>query len=571
MKRILLFFISLIFGVNALAGNLTSTELEDVFGSVRAELVRQICYIAEISDTTVLNNIENRSLKPFKGEFKKFYEVEKDANRKKELSQIDMIINTLPSLSGDNVNDYVQRLNFAIANSITSLYKSYPDRAYEILCVQKRLSELLYFIILESNCTISSDNRSECIIENAFARLNQKKQNDENDNVSDSQSPGPDEFDESTTDSKRGCGKNLKRILICIAFMVIATFGFWFYRKYFKLKPNENNIQPKQMQVEKPSDTIEQKQVPVPTTQQSQINQVEKLDVTKVRVAFAEQSKDLSVVGASVIGLSHIQMNKPCQDYCGYEELENGWGIAITSDGAGSAEHSEVGSKIVVERGIFHFKQKILSKKWMAENMLPTDAEWTQSAYYAFKSVYDDLKIVAEKNGKTLSSLAATAIVLIHTPRGILVSHIGDGRAGYADLNGCWKSIIVPHKGEEANQTIFMTSEFWNIPNYVMSGVIVPESRVIRDVPSAFALMSDGCENTCWLCNRYDEEKQMYGDPNEPYDKFFTSICTSIESMRNTNEHLDDRKTKWANYLLLTGKFAKEPDDKTMIVGTLLY
>ncbi|MBO5392318.1 MAG: protein phosphatase 2C domain-containing protein, partial [Pseudomonas sp.] len=254
-------------------------------------------------------------------------------------------------------------------------------------------------------------------------------------------------------------------------------------------------------------------------------------------------SKDLSVVGASVIGLSHIQMNKPCQDYCGYEELENGWGIAITSDGAGSAEHSEVGSKIVVERGIFHFKQKILSKKWMAENMLPTDAEWTQSAYYAFKSVYDDLKIVAEKNGKTLSSLAATAIVLIHTPRGILVSHIGDGRAGYADLNGCWKSIIVPHKGEEANQTIFMTSEFWNIPNYVMSGVIVPESRVIRDVPSAFALMSDGCENTCWLCNRYDEEKQMYGDPNEPYDKFFTSICTSIESMRNTNEHLDDRKT----------------------------
>ena len=57
MKRILLFFISLIFGVNALAGNLTSTELEDVFGSVRAELVRQICYIAEISDTTVLNNM----------------------------------------------------------------------------------------------------------------------------------------------------------------------------------------------------------------------------------------------------------------------------------------------------------------------------------------------------------------------------------------------------------------------------------------------------------------------------------------------------------------------------------
>ena len=185
--------------------------------------------------------------------------------------------------------------------------------------------------------------------------------------------------------------------------------------------------------------------------------------------------------------------------------------------------------------------------------------------------MYEDLKTVAEKNGKTISSLAATAIVLIHTPKGILVSHIGDGRAGYADINGCWKSLIVPHKGEEANQTIFMTSDFWNIPNYVMSGVIVPESRVIRDVPSAFALMSDGCENNCWRCNCFDNKKQMYGDPNEPYDKFFTSICSSIDSMRNTNEHLDNRKTKWANYLLSTGKFAKEPDDKTMIVGTLLY
>lgn len=570
MKRVSLFFISLILGVNVFAGNLTPTELEDVFGSIRAELVRQICYIAEITDTTVLNNIENRSLRSFKGEYKKFYEIETDSNRKKELSQIEGIINTLPSLSGDNVNEYVQKLNTAVANSISSLYEKYPGRAGEILSIQKRLSELLYFTIQELNREITADNRSECIIENAFAYLEQQNQNELDDSISDDRNLNSGEVKESTTDSERGCSKNLKRIFICIVFLFIASLVSWFYHKYFMHKPKHNDKQPQPMQHQDSILTVEPQQTSFTMTQ-LQKNTEEVLDTTKIRVAFADQSKDVTVVGASVIGLSHIQMNMPCQDYCGYEVLENGWGIAITSDGAGSAEHSEVGSKIVVERGIFHFKQRITSKKWMDDDTLPTDAEWTQVAYYAFKSVYEDLKTVAEKNGKTISSLAATAIVLIHTPKGILVSHIGDGRAGYADINGCWKSLIVPHKGEEANQTIFMTSDFWNIPNYVMSGVIVPESRVIRDVPSAFALMSDGCENNCWRCNCFDNKKQMYGDPNEPYDKFFTSICSSIDSMRNTNEHLDNRKTKWANYLLSTGKFAKEPDDKTMIVGTLLY
>ena len=59
------------------------------------------------------------------------------------------------------------------------------------------------------------------------------------------------------------------------------------------------------------------------------------------------------LVGASVRGNGHIESNLPCQDNHKYEELEKGWGIAIVSDGAGSAAHSDMGSKIVVERGLF--------------------------------------------------------------------------------------------------------------------------------------------------------------------------------------------------------------------------
>lgn len=565
MKRISLFVISLILAANALAANLTSTELEDVFGSVRAELVRQICDISEISDTSVINSIDNRNLQPFKKEFRKLYKTEKCRIRKKELSQIKAIIKNLPASTGEDFYDCVSISNTAIANSISSLYKNYPNRNEEILSAQTRLNNFLFYIIRESNREITKDNRAESIIENAFASLNQLTQdNDENSTASDhSQNQHIDNI--SPSSAKGGCIKTLKRLFICLEFLILAAIGIWLY---FKDKSKQNDKQTQQAQSHDVQLPIEQTQESNSTTQQ-QMNQGS--DATKIRVAFAKQSKEISVVGASVIGLSHIQMNKPCQDFCGYESLENGWGIAITSDGAGSAEHSEVGSRIVVERGIFHFKQKILTKNWIADNTLPTDAEWTQVAYYAFKSVYDDLKTAAEKKGMNLSSLAATAIVLIHTPKGILVSHIGDGRAGYANRNGCWQSIIVPHKGEEANQTIFITSDFWNIPNHVMSGVIVPESRVIRDTASAFTLMSDGCESACWLCNRFNDKKQMYCDPNEPYDKFFTPICNSIESMKNEQGYSDEMEKKWANYLLSEGKFAKEPDDKTMIVGTLLY
>lgn len=565
MKRISLFVISLILVANAFAANLTSTELEDVFGSVRAELVRQICDITEISDSSVLNSIDNRSLQTFKKEFRKLHKTEKCPVRKKELSQIKTIIKNLPYSTGDNFNDCVSISNTAIANSISSLYKIYPNRDDEILSAQIRLNRFLFYIIRESNREITTDNRAESIIENAFASLNQLSQdNDENSAVSDhSQNQHIDNISQSI--SKGSCIKTLKRLFICLEFLILAAIGIWLY---FKHKSKQNDKQTQQAQSHDIQLPIEQPQESNSTTHQ-QMNQGS--DATKIRVAFAKQSKEISVVGASVIGLSHIQMKKPCQDFCDYESLENGWGIAISSDGAGSAEHSEVGSRIVVERGIFHFKQKILTRSWMDDNTLPTDAEWTQVAYYAFKLVYDDLKTAAEKIGKDISSLAATAIVLIHTPKGILISHIGDGRAGYANRNGCWQSIIVPHKGEEANQTIFITSDFWNIPNYVMSGVIVPESRVIRETASAFTLMSDGCENACWLCNRFNDKKQMYYDPNEPYDKFFTPICSNIESMKNKQSDSDKIKTKWANYLLTEGKFAKEPDDKTMIIGTLLY
>ena len=286
--------------------------------------------------------------------------------------------------------------------------------------------------------------------------------------------------------------------------------------------------------------------------------------------AFAFDNDEWIIVGASVTGNGHISLKLPCQDNHKYEYLGKGWGIAITSDGAGSAENSHIGSKLVAKRGIFHFQSLIEREGWITKNELPSDSKWQQLSYYAMKAVRNDLDAYSKAHDITLKSLSATAIVVVHSPIGILATHIGDGRAGYKNENGEWKNIIAPHKGEEANQTIFLSSDFWDIHYYVMSKVFVPEAVVVREKPFAFTLMSDGCESTAWLYNQKDEKTGHFFDPNVPFPDFFNPLCNTLHLFHNEKVGLEERKEKWKTFITSgTKSFEREQDDKTMILGVL--
>lgn len=307
-----------------------------------------------------------------------------------------------------------------------------------------------------------------------------------------------------------------------------------------------------------PIPPIDKVDPPAPSPSQSQMN------------AFAEDADEWIIVGASVQGNGHIATNTPCQDNNKYEYLGNGWGIAITSDGAGSAKNSHVGSGIVVNRAMIHFKNLIKKEEWIKKDKLPTEVRWTKLSYQVLKLVHDELESFAKTKECDFKSLSATVIVVIHSPTGLLVTHVGDGRAGYKDMDGEWHSMITPHKGEEANQTIFLSSEFWNIPFYEMSGVMVPEARIIKEKVQAFTLMSDGCENTSWKFNQYNESTEKYYDPNLPFANFFDPILATFRSFRSKKVSLEKRKTKWHDFIKEGNKsFIKETDDKTMILAVL--
>lgn len=277
------------------------------------------------------------------------------------------------------------------------------------------------------------------------------------------------------------------------------------------------------------------------------------------------------VVGASVKGNGHIESNMPCQDNNKFEILGKGWGVAVVSDGAGSAAHSELGSKVVVERGAFHFKNLVEKEGWMEKNTLPSDAEWLQKSYFMLKTIRNEVEMVAKKNNVDLKSLSATCLAVVFSPMGLLAVHVGDGRMGCKTASGGWKAIMTPHKGDEANQTLFLISEFWDIPNYVQSGVLVPESIVVREPVEAFAVMSDGCESTAWLCTAQNAETGKYYDQNKPFEGFFNPLEETLASFHKDNVPEEERKEKWYKFIESGTKgFVKEQDDKTMILGVFL-
>ena len=287
-------------------------------------------------------------------------------------------------------------------------------------------------------------------------------------------------------------------------------------------------------------------------------------------VAYAKDAGEWIVVGASVQGNGHISSNIPCQDHSAYEYLGEGWGIAITSDGAGSAKHSDVGSKITVSRTMHYMKTIVESEGWIKKNELPSEIRWTKLALKGLRLVHDDVQKFAGQKGIEFKSLSATVIVVIHSPFGLLVAHVGDGRSGYRDMNGEWHSMSTPHKGEEANQTIFIPSEFWDIPFYEMSSVMVPEARVINQPVSAFTLMSDGCENTSWLYNQLNKTTGKFYDPNTPHKGFFEPLCETLQQSRKQGKSENERASEWYQFIKEGNqKFKDETDDKTMILGVL--
>lgn len=285
------------------------------------------------------------------------------------------------------------------------------------------------------------------------------------------------------------------------------------------------------------------------------------------------------VLGFSIQGRSHLGENVPCQDYHAFENLGNGWLLAIVSDGAGSAREAARGSKANCEIAMTMIKRLLKDKGWKEKNYLPTDKEW----YIEIRNIFEIMQaVIVEKtveladdykkqHGVDLEArdFNATILTLIVSPKGMMAAHIGDGRMGYLSADGEWKSLITPHKGEEASATVFVPNN-WNrqmcIPAFTLSDVYLPDTCVVSERPKAFVLMSDGCESFSWVCKEYDKEKNYYFDKNKPFPKFFNPLMDFLNEKREDPGRVDSFIE-----VIDTGTVGgrRERDDRTMLFGVL--
>ena len=164
------------------------------------------------------------------------------------------------------------------------------------------------------------------------------------------------------------------------------------------------------------------------------------------------------VAYASVIGNGHLLMNLPCQDSNVHKKLNNTWGVAVVADGAGSAAKSDIGSDFV-SRNIAHCLEEVIKRNgWQDLDHLPTESEWRTEAIKVMQIVRQRLDQFSAAKEYKISDLACTLLAILYTPFCILTVHIGDGRAAYSVEPGKWEALIEPFRGNEVNQTVFITS-----------------------------------------------------------------------------------------------------------------
>jgi hypothetical protein len=161
-------------------------------------------------------------------------------------------------------------------------------------------------------------------------------------------------------------------------------------------------------------------------------------------------------MGASAIGTSHLRAAGICEDSAACMELATPAGatfVAVASDGAGSAQYPQIGSRIVT-RGFCRAVRTFVNHGGRAQEI---DSE-TVEAW--LDDIRDRIGQAALNRSAGLRDFAATLVGCIVQGEGSAVVHIGDG-ACVVRIHGEdeWKVVSWPAQGEYASTTYFVTDD----------------------------------------------------------------------------------------------------------------
>jgi hypothetical protein len=243
------------------------------------------------------------------------------------------------------------------------------------------------------------------------------------------------------------------------------------------------------------------------------------------------------------MGTSHQALETPCQDACQVMRLKVGDEdvlLAAIADGAGSASHSEVGSREAV--------QHVLKLVTRAELNLAAVGEEQIRSW--FEGVLEHLKAVAESEEVLVDELACTLLLAIVWRRGAIFGQVGDGgwvlEKDGETIVGTW-----PETGEYANVTVFVTSKRALTKGEEGASNHLQVRRFEGSI-SALAGFSDGLQMlTLDYVNKV------------PFTRFFKAMWGPLRDAVEDTELIAPMQTMLASEMINS----RTDDDKTLVLA----
>lgn len=236
-------------------------------------------------------------------------------------------------------------------------------------------------------------------------------------------------------------------------------------------------------------------------------------------------------VAASVRGTSHVESNTDCQDSCELVEghAHDAAGLVFSlSDGAGSAKHSEVGSRLITGE----FCQKVKAMGASPESV------GRETVIGLVREIRASLVAEAAKLGCEPKELAATVIGGCISEKQSWFFQIGDGAiAGLVD--DVYTAITWPINGEYANSTVFLTSSDWEEhAQFVSKPFRIAEVAAFTDGMQDLILQhSDRSVHAPFLRDMFGKMRAL------PDSKALVPPLRGFLDSKAVNERTDDDKT----------------------------
>ncbi|MGU3494489.1 PP2C family serine/threonine-protein phosphatase [Xanthobacteraceae bacterium A53D] len=179
---------------------------------------------------------------------------------------------------------------------------------------------------------------------------------------------------------------------------------------------------------------------------------------------------------ASVQGDTHIARDQPCEDAFALD-VAGDWLFAVVSDGAGSAPHALFGARTICAHLVDELKDQA------ADLSLEVPERVEEMVRHAVTAAQEHC--MAHGPSDDLLDYLATFVLLVLSPDGGFVFHVGDGLAEAFSLTEdgpLSTSVSPPENGEYANITYFFSE-----PDFDRHLRMTPLRRT-----DAVLLMTDG-------------------------------------------------------------------------------